>query len=45
MYELSIESEEMLAHQVWSRGGEAVLGLRGDSARLQMQRRRGGGQR
>ena len=45
MYELRIEFEEMLAHLMWSSGGNAVLGIRGDGARLKMQRRRDAGQK
>ena len=45
MYELRIEFEEMLAHLMWSPGGNAVLRIRGDGARLKMQRRRDAGQK
>ena len=45
VYELRIEFEEMLAHLMWSPGGNAVLGIRGDLARLKMQRRRDAGQK
>ena len=45
MYELRIEFEEMLAHLMWSPGGNAVLGVRGDGTRLRMQGRRDAGQK
>lgn len=45
MYELRIEIEEMLAHLMWSPGGNTFLEVRGDGARLKMQRRRDAGQK